>query len=75
MVKFYNKRRTAEQWIKEGKYALNRTRLWRHDFVDNQECFEAGCDSYPAKPIDRKKLFEMLEEYLLHNTLLENPSL
>ncbi len=36
MVKFYNKRGTAEQWIKAGKYALNRTRLWRHDFVDNQ---------------------------------------
>ena len=36
MVKFYNKRGTAEQWIKEGKYALNWTRLWRHDFVDNQ---------------------------------------
>ncbi len=36
VVKFYNKRGTAEQWIKEGKYALNWTRLWRHDFVDNQ---------------------------------------
>ena len=27
---------TAEQWIKEGKYALNWTRLSCHDFVDNQ---------------------------------------
>jgi len=35
-VKFYNKRGTAEQWIKEGKYALNWTRLSCHDFVDNQ---------------------------------------
>jgi len=35
-VKFYNKRGTAEQWIKEGKYALNWTRLFCHDFVDNQ---------------------------------------
>jgi len=35
-VKFYNKHGTAEQWIKEGKYALNWTRLSRHDFVDNQ---------------------------------------
>ncbi len=26
----------AEQWIKEGKYALNWTRLSCHDFVDNQ---------------------------------------
>ena len=36
VVKFYNKRGTAEQWIKEGKYALNWTRLSCHDSVDNQ---------------------------------------
>ncbi len=36
VVKFYNKRGTAEQWIKEGKYALNWTRLSCHNFVDNQ---------------------------------------
>ena len=36
VVKFYNKRGTAEQWIKEGKYALNLTRLSCHDFLDNQ---------------------------------------
>jgi len=36
VVKFYNNRGTAEQWIKEGKYALNWTRLSCHDFVDNQ---------------------------------------
>ena len=36
VVRFYNKRGTAEQWIKEGKYALKWTRLSFHDFVDNQ---------------------------------------
>jgi hypothetical protein len=36
VVKFYNMRGTTEQWIKEGKYALNWTRLSCHDFVDNQ---------------------------------------
>jgi len=36
VVKFYNKRGTAEQWIKEGKYALKWTRLSCHDFADNQ---------------------------------------
>ena len=36
VVKFYNKRGTAEQWIKEGKYALNWTLLSCHDFIDNQ---------------------------------------
>jgi len=34
--KFFDNRGTAEQRFKEGKYALNWTRLWRHDFVDNQ---------------------------------------
>ena len=36
VVRFYNKRGTAEQWIKEGKNAVNWTRLSCHDFVDNQ---------------------------------------
>jgi len=33
---FYNRRGTAKQWIKEGKYALNWTRLSCHRFVANQ---------------------------------------
>ena len=33
---FYNGRGMAEQWIKEGKYALNWTRLSCHRFVANQ---------------------------------------
>jgi len=33
---FYNGRGTAEQWIKEGKYALHWTRLSCHRFVANQ---------------------------------------
>ena len=36
MVRFYNKRGIAEQWIKKGKYALKWARLSCHDFVDNQ---------------------------------------
>ena len=35
VVKFYNGRGTAEQWIKEGKNAVKWTRLSCHDFVDN----------------------------------------
>ena len=34
--RFYNGRGTAEQWIKEGKYALNWTRLSCHRFVANR---------------------------------------
>jgi len=46
-VKFYNRRGTAEQWIKEGKYALNRTRPSCHDFTDNHvrlQLFVLACN-------------------------------
>jgi hypothetical protein len=36
IINFYNGRATAEQWIKEGKYALNWTRLSCHKYVANQ---------------------------------------
>jgi hypothetical protein len=36
VVHFYNGRGTAEQWIKEGKYALHWTRLSCHRFIANQ---------------------------------------
>ena len=36
VIHFYNGRGIAEQWIKEGKYALNWTRLSCKDFVANQ---------------------------------------
>ena len=36
VVKFYNHRGTAEQWIKEGKYAVNWTRLSCRGFDANQ---------------------------------------
>jgi hypothetical protein len=36
VTRFYNRRGLAEQWIKEGKYALNWTRLSCHLFEDNQ---------------------------------------
>ncbi len=36
VVKFYNKRGTCEQWIKEGQYALNWTRLSCQRFVENE---------------------------------------
>jgi len=36
VVKFYNKRGTAEQWIREGKQALKWTRLSCHGFLANE---------------------------------------
>jgi hypothetical protein len=35
-VGFYNKRGTAEQWIKEGKQAVTMTRLSCHRFLSNE---------------------------------------
>jgi hypothetical protein len=35
VTKFYNGRGTAEQWIKEGKNAINWTRLSCHSFRNN----------------------------------------
>ncbi len=36
VVRFYNKRGTAEQWIKEGKLAVAMTRLCGHRFRANE---------------------------------------
>ncbi len=36
VVRFYNKRGTAEQWINGGKQAVNMTRLSCHRFRSNQ---------------------------------------
>jgi hypothetical protein len=36
VIRFYNGRGIAEQWINEGKYALNWTRLSCKDFLSNQ---------------------------------------
>ena len=36
VVRFYNKRGTAEQWIKEGKQAAHWTRLSCHRFRGNE---------------------------------------
>ena len=36
VVRFYNKRRTAEQWIKEGKQAVKMTRLSCHRSRSNE---------------------------------------
>ena len=31
---------------------------------DDAKCYEAGCDGYLTKPIDREKLLSILEKYL-----------
>ncbi len=46
VVRFYNKRRTAEQWIKEGKQAVKMTRLSFHRFRSNEVCLWLSVIAY-----------------------------
>lgn len=39
---------------------------------DMQKCLDAGCDDYIAKPIDRDKLEEVIQEHLGKKTDLSN---
>ena len=48
IVRFYCGRGKAEQWIKEGKYALNWTRLSCHKFVANQVRMWLFVLAYPS---------------------------
>jgi hypothetical protein len=38
VVRFYDKRGTAQQWIKQGKQAVKMTRLSHHRFRSNEVC-------------------------------------
>ena len=46
VVRFYNKRGTAEQWIKEGKQAMNWTRLSCRRFRSNEVRLQLGVLAY-----------------------------
>jgi len=45
-VRFYNKRGTAEQWIKEGKQATHWTRLSCHRFRANEARLQLSLLAY-----------------------------
>jgi len=45
VVRFYNKRATAEQWIKPGKQAVKMTRLSCHQFRSNEMRLPLTCSS------------------------------
>lgn len=46
IVRFYNKRGTAEQWIKEGKQATHWTRLSCHRFRANEALLQLSLLAY-----------------------------
>jgi len=41
---------------------------------DEQKCLEAGCDEYLTKPIDRKKLLQVLAQFLPAAAGLQSPA-
>ena len=54
VVRFYNKRGTAEQWIKKGKQATHWTRLSCHRFRANQVRLQLSVPAYNlGKPLAR----------------------
>ena len=61
VIRFYNGRGTAEQWIKEGKYALKWTRLSCHRFLSNQMRLQLFALAY--------NLGNFLRRLALHPTL------
>jgi Transposase DDE domain group 1 len=66
VVRFHNKRGTAEQWIKEGRQATHWTRLSRHRFRANEVHLRLSLLAYilgnlwrrlvPPKRIDTRSL-------------------
>ncbi len=65
---FYNGRGTAEQWIKEGKYALNWPRLFCHRFVANQSQLQLFILAYNlGKFLRRVGLPKAVKDWLLHS--------
>src|ERR1017187_1891436 len=54
VVRFYNKRGTAEQWIKEGKQAVKMTRLSCHRFRSNQVRLALSLIAYNLGDLPRR---------------------
>jgi hypothetical protein len=56
VVRFYNKRGTTEQWIKEGKQAVKMTRLSCHRFQANEVRLWLSLIAYNLGNLWRRRL-------------------
>jgi hypothetical protein len=56
VVRFYNQRGTAEQWIKKGKNAVEWTSVSCHDFVGNQVWLHLFALAYNLENFPRQAL-------------------
>src|SRR5512135_1560446 len=73
VIRFYNGRGTAEQWIKDGKNALNWTRLSCRRFRDNQGRLQLFALAYnPANFLRQLALPRPVQTWTL-TTLREKP--
>ena len=65
VVRFYNKRGTAEQWIKEGKQAVKMTRLSCHRFRSNQVRLALSLLAYNLGNLWRRLAFAQRDRELV----------
>jgi Transposase DDE domain group 1 len=69
VVRFYNKRGTAEQWIKEGKQAVAMTRLSGHRFRANEVRLWLSVIAYNLANLWRRLAAAFASCYLVINQL------
>ena len=70
IIETYNGRGRAEQAIKEGKVALNWTRLSCHDFVDNQVRLQLFVLAYNLSNFLRRLALPVTVQHWTLTTLL-----
>ena len=72
VVRFYNRRGTAEQWIKEGKNAVKWTRLSCRNFRDNQVQLQLFALAYNLGNFLRRLVLPRSIKHWSLKTLREN---
>ena len=65
VVRFYNKRGTAEQWIKEGKQAAHWTRLSCHRFRANEVRLQLSVLAYNLGNLWRRLVPKRIDTWSL----------